>query len=207
MDRLNITHQAKRKGFSLIEAAIVLGVVGIVIGAIWVAASAVMENIKVNKTVEGIFTISRNVQSLVSDADAISIGDSKKYPYELLTKFSPKDWVRTSTIESPYGRVTVTNNFWRFAINIDDVPASACGKIAASVSAISAKNGGTGLSSVTHATGSNFGSLLRISLNYPSHIFSSFPILPNLAYERCVQYADANKNLDMAFTFAYSRTR
>ena len=39
--------------FSLIEAAIVLGVVGLVIGGIWVGASVVNENIKVTQAVNG----------------------------------------------------------------------------------------------------------------------------------------------------------
>jgi hypothetical protein len=34
----------RRRGFNLIEAAIVLGVIGLVIGGIWVAAAAVTEN-------------------------------------------------------------------------------------------------------------------------------------------------------------------
>lgn len=41
-----------RRGFNLIEAAIVLGVVGLVIGGIWYSAAAMYENYKVNKTVE-----------------------------------------------------------------------------------------------------------------------------------------------------------
>lgn len=41
-----------RSGFSLIEAAIVLGVVGLVIGGIWVAATAVQQKMALNQTVE-----------------------------------------------------------------------------------------------------------------------------------------------------------
>lgn len=54
MDRLNITHQAKRKGFNLIEAAIVLGVVGAVLGGIWWAASAFRTQSIVNDSVNDI---------------------------------------------------------------------------------------------------------------------------------------------------------
>lgn len=43
----------KKRGFSLIEAAIVLGVVGLVIGGIWVAAAAVSENRRLNQAVSG----------------------------------------------------------------------------------------------------------------------------------------------------------
>lgn len=40
----HLDHLRLRLGFNLIEAAIVLGVVGLVIGGIWVAASAVRNN-------------------------------------------------------------------------------------------------------------------------------------------------------------------
>ena len=42
-----------QRAFSLIEAAIVLGVVGLVIGGIWVGASVVNENIKITQAVNG----------------------------------------------------------------------------------------------------------------------------------------------------------
>lgn len=44
--------QNARKGFSLIEAAIVLAVIGLVIGGIWVAAAKVKKDYNVNKDVE-----------------------------------------------------------------------------------------------------------------------------------------------------------
>lgn len=52
-----IGHAPKRRGFSLIEAAIVLGVVGLVIGGIWAAAATVNENMKVNATINAVYKI------------------------------------------------------------------------------------------------------------------------------------------------------
>lgn len=46
-----------RKGFNLIESAIVLAVVGLVIGGIWVAAAAVSENMKISRTESAILEI------------------------------------------------------------------------------------------------------------------------------------------------------
>ena len=66
--------QRARRGFNLIEAAIVLAVVGGVIGGIWYSAAAMYENYKVNKTVEGIFSTARNVQNLISLKDSESLG-------------------------------------------------------------------------------------------------------------------------------------
>lgn len=48
-----VRHQpAKRRGFNLVEAAIVLGIVGLVIGGIWVAAQQMTRNRTVSHTVE-----------------------------------------------------------------------------------------------------------------------------------------------------------
>lgn len=54
----------RKEGFSLIESAIVLAVVGLVIGGIWVAAASVIETRKVNQTVSGLFVIMNRVSNL-----------------------------------------------------------------------------------------------------------------------------------------------
>lgn len=46
-----VLHRNKKRGFSLIEAAIVLGVVGVVIGGIWAAASRINESRRANAAV------------------------------------------------------------------------------------------------------------------------------------------------------------
>lgn len=48
-----MTRHSRKRGFSLIEAAIVLAVVGLVIGGIWVAAAKVNDSIKWRQTEEG----------------------------------------------------------------------------------------------------------------------------------------------------------
>lgn len=58
---MNLFNQ-KNRAFSLIESAIVLGVVGLIIGGIWLAASTVQENLRISKTVEGILFIAMRAQ-------------------------------------------------------------------------------------------------------------------------------------------------
>ncbi len=53
-----------RRGFNLIEAAIVLGVVGLIIGGIWVAAAAVQSNMKKSDASRGLIQIVQNVRNL-----------------------------------------------------------------------------------------------------------------------------------------------
>lgn len=51
-------------GFNLIEAAIVLGVVGLIIGGIWVAASAVSRAQKIDRTVSAIHLTMNKLSNL-----------------------------------------------------------------------------------------------------------------------------------------------
>ncbi len=52
------------RGFNLVEAAIVLGVVGLVIGGIWVAAVSVQQNMKLNQAVTGTLTVVQNARRI-----------------------------------------------------------------------------------------------------------------------------------------------
>lgn len=53
-----------RSGFSLVEAAIVLAVVGLVVGGIWVATKSVIENNRVNETASGVLSTCANLSKL-----------------------------------------------------------------------------------------------------------------------------------------------
>jgi type II secretory pathway pseudopilin PulG len=53
-----------RLGFNLIESAIVLGIIGLVIGGIWYAAAAVIQNQRVNDTATSILQIANNARRL-----------------------------------------------------------------------------------------------------------------------------------------------
>lgn len=56
------SRQKQKAGFSLIEAAVVLGVVGLVIGGIWVAAAAVAENQRQSTVLQQTTTIIHNIR-------------------------------------------------------------------------------------------------------------------------------------------------
>ncbi len=126
-----------RMGFSLIEAAIVLGVVGLVIGGIWVSAAHFYEEYKVNKTVDGAFTTASNIINLISVRDASSIADGSDLTSFLLSAGAfPEDWVNGSVVKNPFGgRVAVLDiddrPFLFLEATPDIIPASACIKIVA----------------------------------------------------------------------------
>jgi hypothetical protein len=148
-----MTRRKKHRGFNLIEAAIVLGVVGIVIGGIWVAAATVMEEWKVNRTVADIQLIVKNMQSLISIADAEAIGNSVSLNTTAMSagvfpaNWVPANWVSGGPLKNPFGgNATVWN--WlsppRFDLDLYSIPASACAKLVVKVSTMGALAGSTG---------------------------------------------------------------
>jgi len=56
----------KRAAFSLIEAAIVLGIVGLVIGGLWVAASKAMDSLKVTQIKEELLANVQKIRKLAA---------------------------------------------------------------------------------------------------------------------------------------------
>ncbi len=62
-----MTHRTtprRQRGFNLVEAAIVLGVVGLVIGGIWTAAAAVNRNMKLNDLTQAISIMHNNLSAV-----------------------------------------------------------------------------------------------------------------------------------------------
>ncbi len=55
---------SKRRGFSLVESAIVLAVVGLVLGGIWVAAASIVKTNRINDTAAAILSIARGASAL-----------------------------------------------------------------------------------------------------------------------------------------------
>lgn len=123
----------KHRGFTLTEAAIVLGIVGLILGAIWVAAASVYENLRVSTTSNQLLQIVQAVRSL--HATQNTIDDS----------LSAKDLAKAGAIPSDMivrsgGEISSVTDVWggevtiepsdlavdAFSITFEDVPQSAC---------------------------------------------------------------------------------
>lgn len=144
----NAIGRKTRMGFNLIEAAIVLAVVGGVIGAIWVSAAKFYEDYKVNKTVDDLALIVKNIQGLISIRDADSLGNF----YDLTNTIRdagvfPKDWVDSNTVKNRFGgnvKIENTINPSRFSIKLYGIPNSACIRLILKISTIGANAGSRG---------------------------------------------------------------
>lgn len=107
-----------RRGFNLIEAAIVLGVVGIVIGGIWVAASAVDRNRKISRAIEQVFLVTDKISKTFQNVDLTGQqlffhGNEGSFPKSAWSAFLPPDMVGseaasiTSAPKNPWGLRTL----------------------------------------------------------------------------------------------------
>jgi type II secretory pathway pseudopilin PulG len=81
-----------KKGFSLVEAAIVLGVVGLVIGGIWVAAASVKQRWFETKFSEGFLLFVQKTQRYLTQSDTCAGGFLVYSSPELWRLIYPKQW-------------------------------------------------------------------------------------------------------------------
>lgn len=100
--------QKQRHGFNLVESAIVLGIVGLVIGGIWLAAAEINERMKIQRTIEQLASIVNCVREklepwhVVSEATSgiRNLGclppDSVRRNYSSGYKISTAYWPRVS---------------------------------------------------------------------------------------------------------------
>jgi len=97
------------KGFSLIEAAIVLGIIGLVVAGIWIASAAVQDNLKMANTLRGMELISSRATALFTrDTIDNTPGANTTSGLNVTTTaiaagIIPADWLKNSAIYDPYG--------------------------------------------------------------------------------------------------------
>jgi prepilin-type N-terminal cleavage/methylation domain-containing protein len=125
---------AKRKrGFTLTEIAIVLGIIGLILGAIWGAASAVYSNKHIADSEQAITAAAQAVRSMYANqTGGFAAGGSILVPGMLNTS-----WVNSSGAYSNPFAVTTTANSWTyitsggagstiFGIELDGVSGAGC---------------------------------------------------------------------------------
>jgi prepilin-type N-terminal cleavage/methylation domain-containing protein len=197
-----MTGKHKQRGFSLIEAAIVLAVVGLVLGGIWVAAAAMYENYKINKTVADLQLIVKNVQKLISFQDAESIGDGVNISSTLSSAgIFPDDWISGSFVKNPFGQwVSFYNRPKYFEIWFHDIPSAVCIKFIVKISSIAAIAERSGISIYARPS---LGFMYFIYVNGAGNFGTGvFPVSLDTAKEAC------NQNLNtVAIYSGYTRIK
>ncbi len=101
---LSIRHQ--RRGFNLVEAAIVLGVIGLVIGGIWVAASKITNDLKLNQATTGLLLIVDQYRSIYKPFGITAIYNGPSTITSQIIGVIPEGFSRRNdgTLVDPWGR-------------------------------------------------------------------------------------------------------
>ena len=95
-----------QRGFNLIEIAIVLAVIGVIVGGIYVAASSVYETNKKQKVMTQLLTSVQNIRSAFTGQAAFTAAFSEADA--IRGNMLPVDMVNGTAAFSPYGAVTIT---------------------------------------------------------------------------------------------------
>jgi type II secretory pathway pseudopilin PulG len=139
------------RGFTLTEAAIVLGIVGLILAAIWAAAAAVYANMRVNDAQRGITMAAQQTRSMYAvSADTGVDGENITSPGLFPSSWVKPDgsggyiyfnpWQKDAT--SSMARVDGYGS--KFAIILDGVDADGCAALLGyfSQAAVAAEGGG-----------------------------------------------------------------
>jgi prepilin-type N-terminal cleavage/methylation domain-containing protein len=96
-------HRTHKRGFTLTELAIVMGVMGAVLGSIWLAAAKVNSNNKAKKAAEQVLIISQNYRPLFKN------GPSGQAAWTLINAVGiangafPDDMIVGGNLQNPWG--------------------------------------------------------------------------------------------------------
>lgn len=103
---MKLTVQRNREaGFNLIEAAIVLGIVGLVVGGIWAAASSAYENMRQQSAAKQILALVQGIKNYYANSGAGAIaGEANLVNFGIV----PKDMVAGTQIVSPLSTAATT---------------------------------------------------------------------------------------------------
>ena len=153
----------RERGFTLTEIAIVLGIIGLILGAIWGAASAVYSNKKNSDAEQGITASTQAVRSLFA-ASPNSTGATGAGAKITVPGMLPVGWTNGSAYGNPWSPAASGNTFSyvlgdntanktsQFAIELDGVSGPGC---AALLSYFSSNAASTAGGQITGLVGSN----------------------------------------------------
>lgn len=118
-------HRRRQRGVTIIELALVLGVAGLIIGGIWVAAAAASEARKVNETVDQMRQTVENIRTRYLTANQIPQQDFTTFTQTVaaFNAFPAESWL---TPGDPAGCAVATPCYFYHAFETDGT-GSTCG--------------------------------------------------------------------------------
>ncbi len=99
-----------QKGFTLIEIAIVLTIVGLVIGGIWLAASTVLNNNKKTEATRQVIQIVQNTKNLFANQTGASPATGFTQAIAISSGIFPAGMVVGTNVRHPFATVTTSDS-------------------------------------------------------------------------------------------------
>lgn len=162
----------KKRGFTLTEIAIVLGIIGLILGAIWVAASAVYNNMNVSKATTELLQITQAVRNMYGTAPAVDSAMTATSYIKAGVFPSDTTAAGTATVASnPWGGAititasTVNNTNDAFVVTFAGLPQAACITFATSNTG-SSRDSGMGGAAIGTATGNTANVAVTYNANF-----------------------------------------
>ena len=178
-------HVRLQKGFTLTEAAIVLGIFGLVLGAIWVAAASVYANLRVNHMNTAVLQIAQGVRGLYATQQTITSGDRTQD--FISAGLIPNDLVVSTTkAKDAWGGplfVVGTTDGAGFAIEFGGIPSTDCVNFVAKVAG-AGHDAGLGLGGLTSPAAADISSAETIAS--VGTLIPSSGIAPTLTATGCI---------------------
>ena len=131
--------RAPSRGFTLTEIAIVLGIIGLILGAIWVAAAAVYNNMRVATANTELLQITQGLRAMYATSSTVDPGanmpgnltyvHSGVFPTNALNLGTPS--ASTSALNPWSGNIYIAASTFNiandsFAVAFDAIPSQAC---------------------------------------------------------------------------------
>lgn len=162
-----MTRHSHKRGFNLIEAAIVLGVVGAVIGGIWWAASAVREKNRQNTTLEMLTLCVNKMRMVLKQVPAYSYVDGISFD-NLAVSIGAISESRNTAYGPIYIQYEADFGGSDFTLRLYDLTQSAC------IAVVSFFSNNATTYGVT-----------RVSFFHPQVNYTTFPIITSSIASEC----------------------
>jgi len=169
-------HMRDRRGLNLIELAIVMAVVGLIVGGIYIAASSVYRNVRESSTQDDMLQIVQNMRSTYGVQGLVPSGALANTNL-INAGIIPADMIQGTALTNAFGGTSsltgITGPPAAFTITISNIPGSVCSDLAIKTT------------SSGQAGATNIG-LINIAMNGGAAVANSaFPITPDSSQSNC----------------------